>query len=198
MHTSFLTLSHSDRYMTWHCSWKKISCSSILFTPTAPISHIRQRVDVSPGTISQRERRRFHARANFSSAQYFSDWKPDLNIFHWWTWPCIIFLQFKSQTMPEKFSRGPVQYNCPHLDWANLETGQTHKELQKVQTQPTKVQILWQYGLDLYLSNLYIGPQLLRYEVALQETIAVLISPPPPESLSRLSHLTFLSLCSFS
>ena len=95
--------------MTWHCSWKKISCSSILFTPTAPISHIRQRVDVSPGTISQRERRRFHARANFSSAQYFSDWKPDLNIFHWWTWPCIIFLQFKSQTMPEKFSTGPVK-----------------------------------------------------------------------------------------
>ena len=35
MHTSFLTLSHSDRYMTWHCSWKKISCSSILFTPTS-------------------------------------------------------------------------------------------------------------------------------------------------------------------
>ena len=184
--------------MTWHCSWKKISCSSILFTPTTPISHIRQRVDVSPGTISQRERRRFHARANFSSAQYFSDWKPDLNIFHWWTWPCIIFLQFKSQTMPEKFSTGPVQCNCAHLDWANLETGQTHKELQKMQTQPTKVQILWQYGLDLYLSNLYIGPQLLRYEVALQETIAVLISPPPPESLSRLSHLTFLTLCSFS
>ena len=119
MHTSFLTLSHSDRYMTWHCSWKKISCSSILFTPTTPISHIRQRVDVSPGTISQRERRRFHARANFSSAQYFSDWKPDLNIFHWWTWPCIIFLQFKSQTMPEKFSTGPVQCNCPHLDCAN-------------------------------------------------------------------------------
>ena len=182
-----------------HCSWKKISCSSILFTPTAPISHIRQRVDVSPGTISQRERRRFHARANFSSAKYFSDWKPDLNIFHWWTWPCIIFLQFKSQTMPEKFSTGPVQCNCAHLDWANLETGQTHKELQKMQTQPAKVQILWQYGLDLYLSNLYIGPQLLRYEVVLQETIAVLISPPPPpESLSRLSHLTLLTLRNFS
>ena len=183
--------------MTWHCSWKKISYSSILLTPTTPISHMRQRVDVSPGTISQRERRRFHARANFSSAQYFSDWKPDLNIFHWWTWPCIIFLQFKSQTMPEKFSRGPLQLPALGLrtpgNWSN--TQRTSKGANPTQ-QSTNSVAIWVGFVSFKLVHICL--QLLRYEVALQETIAVLISPPPPEPFSRLSHLTFLTLCNFS